>query len=358
MFVSRKLVEARQNRRRSSGPWIAFGLLMWAGSIFGGPAAAQVITLSSGAGTGLCLDVSGGGTSSGTNVQIYDCNGTISQRWTVTRRGELKSSVTSEMCLSIESGGSNVVIDACSDATTQRWDFDESGQLQSTSDKTLCLAATGTTSGSNAQVATCAGTSTQSWTAVATGAVNLFNGHDDLCLDVQGGGTSSGTNVQVYQCNGTISQQWTFGDNGVITSAVASGMCLDVQGGGTSSGTNVQIYTCNGTPSQTWTFATTSGLLASGVAPNRCLSEHEGNAEIQSCSGLPHQLWSPLLVVDLPGQDLSSPGSSEALVSGPKDPYRKLPCGIQCAGDCTSSIYGIGVLFNPVCYGICVAKKC
>src|SRR5262245_30509454 len=56
-------------------------------------------------GSGICLDIAGGNAASGTQVQIWGCNGSAAQKWSVSPAGELKSALGSNLCLDVS--GSN-----------------------------------------------------------------------------------------------------------------------------------------------------------------------------------------------------------------------------------------------------------
>ena len=78
-------------------------------------------------GTGLCMDVAGGRTFNGTNVQSYACNGSNAQRWYYEKStGFLRSGVNWNSCL--DNGGQNreggkAVIWGCQNSNNMRWDF-------------------------------------------------------------------------------------------------------------------------------------------------------------------------------------------------------------------------------------------
>jgi hypothetical protein len=118
---------------------------------------------------GLCLDVSGGRSALGTNVQIWTCNGTKAQTWTYTSKGEMRSAVARNRCLDVSGGraasGTNVQIWSCNGTNAQKWIPTSQGEWRS---------------------------------AVAPG----------LCLDISGGRMERGTNVQIWKCNGTAAQKW------------------------------------------------------------------------------------------------------------------------------------------------------
>jgi hypothetical protein len=71
---------------------------------------------------GGCLDVAGGGTSSGTAVDWYPCNDTAAQVWTRTSGGELVNP-KSGRCLTDPGGSATVRLDiaTCAAAPAQRW---------------------------------------------------------------------------------------------------------------------------------------------------------------------------------------------------------------------------------------------
>jgi hypothetical protein len=72
---------------------------------------------------GKCLDVSGAGTANGTLVDLYDCNGTGAQVWEPQSNGELLNP-NSGKCLDdtgFGGSGTQVQIWACADSSNQQW---------------------------------------------------------------------------------------------------------------------------------------------------------------------------------------------------------------------------------------------
>jgi hypothetical protein len=115
---------------------------------------------------GKCVDISASNTSPGTPVQLYTCNGTGAQRWTVNSDGSL--SALGGNCLDIANGG--------------------------------------TADGTKVQLWPCNGTGAQVWRAQGTSLVNPQSGR---CLDDPWSNTADGTRLQIWTCNGTAAQQWT-----------------------------------------------------------------------------------------------------------------------------------------------------
>ncbi|MEU8242329.1 chitosanase [Actinoplanes missouriensis] len=112
---------------------------------------------------GKCIDVAGAATANGTAIQLYDCNNSAAQQWTV------------------------------------------DGTLQALG-KCMDITAAGTTNGTKIQLYECNGTGAQKWTLTGGALVNPASGK---CLDVTGGSTANGTRLQIWTCSGTAGQAWT-----------------------------------------------------------------------------------------------------------------------------------------------------
>jgi len=121
-------------------------------------------------GAGKCLDVPNASTTSGTQVQIYDCNGQSNQAFTHSSTGQL----------TVTDGG----VTDCLDANGK-----------------------GTTNGTKVIIWPCNGQSNQQWTVNSNGTIT--GAQSGLCLDVTGAATANGTLVQLWTCNGQTNQQWT-----------------------------------------------------------------------------------------------------------------------------------------------------
>jgi len=121
------------------------------------------------------LDVSGAGTTPGTNVQIWTDNGSGAQKWTIYRNAD----------------GSYKLINVNSALA-------------------LDVASAGTANGTNVQVWTDNGTGAQKWNIIqnADGSYKLINVNSGKALDVASSGTADGTNVQIYTDNGGGAQKW------------------------------------------------------------------------------------------------------------------------------------------------------
>ncbi len=114
---------------------------------------------------GRCLDVAGGINKNKTNVQLYTCNKTKSQKWGWTKNGEIKSIMG--LCLDV-SGGKNI-------------------------------------NGTNIQLYKCNGSKSQKWRKKSGDRIENIMGR---CLDLAGGINANKTNIQLYYCNNTDAQKW------------------------------------------------------------------------------------------------------------------------------------------------------
>jgi hypothetical protein len=118
--------------------------------------------------SGLCLSVTGASTSAGATADIYTCNGSASETWTVETNGTIV--------------GNN------------------SG---------LCLSASGNSSAlkTTADINTCDGDAYEKWTVESNG--TLVEGASGLCLSVTGASTAPKATADLYTCNGSVSENWT-----------------------------------------------------------------------------------------------------------------------------------------------------
>ncbi|WP_406864406.1 family 16 glycosylhydrolase [Streptomyces sp. HUAS MG47] len=117
---------------------------------------------------GKCVDVAGANPANGTPVQLYDCNGTAAQKWTVNSDGSIRAL---GKCLDVTAGS--------------------------------------TADGAQLQLYDCNGTGAQKWRVEA--ARDLVNVAADKCLDATGNSSANGTRLQIWTCTGAANQKWTVG---------------------------------------------------------------------------------------------------------------------------------------------------
>ncbi|MET9081318.1 family 16 glycosylhydrolase [Streptomyces sp. NPDC004237] len=117
---------------------------------------------------GKCVDVAGANSANGTAVQLYDCNGTAAQQWTVGGDGTIRAL---GKCLDVTSGG--------------------------------------TADGTTVQLYDCNGTAAQKW--AVSSAHDIVNPQANKCLDATGNSSANGTRLQIWTCTGGANQKWTVG---------------------------------------------------------------------------------------------------------------------------------------------------
>jgi beta-glucosidase len=118
-----------------------------------------------GVSSSLCVDVRSANNANGTPVQIYSCNGTGAQAWTVGTDGTVQA------------------LGKCMD-----------------------VASAGTANGTKIQLYDCNGTGAQQWQAQADG--SLVNPNSGRCLDDPSASTANSTQLQIWDCNGQVQQRW------------------------------------------------------------------------------------------------------------------------------------------------------
>jgi hypothetical protein len=118
--------------------------------------------------SGLCLSVTGASTAPGATADLYTCNGSASENWTVNGDGTITGN-NSGLCLS--TSGNNPALKTTADINT------------------------------------CDGDSYEKWTVGANG--TTVNGASGLCLSVTGAATVNYATADLYTCNNSVSESWT-----------------------------------------------------------------------------------------------------------------------------------------------------
>ncbi|WBB54473.1 ThuA domain-containing protein [Verrucosispora sp. WMMD573] len=114
---------------------------------------------------GKCLDVRNAATADGTQIQIYTCNGTAAQTWTVTPNSTIRAF---GKCLDVNGAGS--------------------------------------ADGTKIQLWTCNGSGAQNWSAQSNG--TLRNPSSGKCLDVSSNSSADGQAVHLWTCHTGANQRW------------------------------------------------------------------------------------------------------------------------------------------------------
>jgi type 1 glutamine amidotransferase len=126
----------------------------------GGPRTGPITGLA-----GKCVDVNGGGSADGTKVQLWTCNGSGAQQWTLPGDGTIRAL---GKCLDVRNSG--------------------------------------TANGTATWLWTCNGTGAQQWTSQDG---SLRNPQSGRCLDAAGNSSADGTVLHIWDCVGAANQRWT-----------------------------------------------------------------------------------------------------------------------------------------------------
>ncbi len=114
---------------------------------------------------GKCVDDASSGTSNGTHIQLYTCNGTGAQNWTVAPDNTLQ---VFNKCMDVINGGTTagtkVQLYTCNGTAAQQWVANSAGEIVNTGSG-LCLYASTTNNTDQLQIYTCtAGAADETWT--------------------------------------------------------------------------------------------------------------------------------------------------------------------------------------------------
>lgn len=234
-----------------------------------------VYRISSKASEGKVLDIAGGATGNGANVQIYQNNGSDAQKWIVNYLGngyyEI-SAFNSGKALDISCGGkgngSNVQIYNENGTDAQKWIIRDAGQgyyyiITANSGNYLDIRNGDISNGQNVQMYSPNGSNAQKFKFISVASTNILAGpyyfesalNYDYVIDIAGGSKNNGANTQLYRKNGTSAQKYYLygtGNGYYIIKSVSSGLVLDVAGGSKSNSANIQQYGYNGTNAQMW----------------------------------------------------------------------------------------------------------
>jgi hypothetical protein len=265
--------------------------------------------------TGKCVDDTASGTTDGNKIQLYSCNGTKAQVWTMQADGTVRVlgkcldnkngaatngnpiqlwtcipgdanqqwqpgsgqslvNPSTHMCLddpgSTTTNGTQLDLYTCNSGANQQWrvpygGLNIAGQFKSgIAGKCLDDLHGAATNGNVIDIYTCNSGTAQIWTVQPDGTLRA----EGMCLDNRGGAATNGNPIQLWTClPGDANQQWQPGPNGYLVNPLTH-MCLDDPSSTTTNGTQLDLYTCNGTNAQVWTLPTTTvpGAVASITA--------------------------------------------------------------------------------------------
>jgi len=255
---------------------------------------------------GKCADNYLGGTANYNKIDIYGCNGSVPQRWTVEADGTIR---IQGKCLdnrgNVNANKNTVDLYDCIGSPAQQWRVRYPNALENPSTgKCLDDPDSTTTDTTQLDIYTCNQSAAQQWTLpyptpASTGQITSgvpapgATTPGGECLDNLRGFTTDGNTIDIWSCNGGAgSQLWTAGADGTIQIV---GKCLDNTGDAAANGNLVELYTCNGHDSQLW-LARSDGSLFNPET-GKCLDDNNSSTvngtkiEIWACNDGPNQEW-------------------------------------------------------------------
>ncbi len=264
--------------------------------------------------TGKVLDVHNNSTDSGTNIQIWNSDGTCGQRWKFYRDQNnalvVETACASGMVIDLASAaaaGVNVQLGLTGKTVaTQRWSLRADQPLadgiytitlSSIQDKAIDVGGQ-FRDGANIQLWFANHTAAQQWLFSYNsegGYYTIMNINSRKVLDVSGS-MRSGANVQLWYSNNTCAQRWHVIPTGTnqyaITPACVPGFAIDLFGIA-KDGSNIQVWQYNATAAQRWSIspspAPTDGtyVIESSLA-NKMVADLSGDG---SQNGGNVQIW-------------------------------------------------------------------
>jgi hypothetical protein len=247
---------------------------------------------------GKCLDDSGNGTSELNPIDVWACNGSAGQNWTIGSDGTVR---INGKCLAVKDGGtlngSKAVLLTCDASGAQQWRPGAGGQLVNPrSGRCLDDPGASSTNGTQLDIWDCLGKANEQWTppyAVPTSTGPVTSQHKAaLCVDDKAGSTVNGAAIQIYTCNGSASQKLTIAPDGTLR---IQGKCLDVPGYGTANGTKIDLWSCVGQTNEQWRVLGNGALV--NPESGRCLDDPGSSTtpgtrlDIWDCLYSSNELW-------------------------------------------------------------------
>lgn len=263
--------------------------------------------------SGRYLDVAGAVSANGTNVQQYNGNNTLAQRWVARELPDgsftfLSALGSSEYALDLSGGasanGTNLQIYRDNGSAAQKFflqQVDPSLQPAKVSSGIYVLEsavrAKGKAAvdiegarmedGANVQLYDRNGSAAQQFSLVASkGGWRIMSCSSGRVISIQGGTAEKLANVQQEQSEWLESQKWVINDAGDGTFYIKSAdedLYLDVAGGRTANRTNIQLYTGNGTNAQKFRLVREeTGPVDEGVYLIRTAADDSKTVDIRS----------------------------------------------------------------------------
>lgn len=273
-------------------------------------------------GSELAVDVSGGRSSLGANIQQYHDNNTAAQKWLLVpdespaRQGaytlvsalsptqEGANKLVADVAGAADSQGTNIRLWSANGTAAQSFYFLSTSYAHPSSqiirdgiytfasgvDNDYAVDVPGASDAISTQLNLYLANGTlaqQFYLQWKDGYYCITSMSSGRVFDGRSAGVVPTTALQQYTSNGTAAQRWVIEDNGdgtVSFFAANSGLCVDVQGGNASNNTKIQLYVPNGTNAQKFVLAEVQASIPEGVVSLTPRSDTTKRVDIVSAS--------------------------------------------------------------------------
>lgn len=279
-----------------------------------------IYTLYSAAAKDMVMDIDSGRTDDFANVQLYQSNETLAQKFRVEYNGNgfykimnWNSGKSLDVAGASDKEGANLQQYTYNGSDAQLWEIYDAGNgyyyVVSNLGTCIDLASGSVVNGANIQMADLSGKDTQKWLFEKTETVQFTEGtyvisnfaNAKKVLDVDGASNTNGANIQLYGRNNSSAQRYKIEvvDGRYYRIIVeGSGKVLDVASGSANTGANLQQYEWNGSDAQLWEFIDAGdgsyyivSKLGTCISTAGNATSDGTNAEMKKISNLSAQKW-------------------------------------------------------------------
>lgn len=203
----------------------------------------------------ICMDANGGGTGSGTLIQIWTCNGTAAQDWAYNSTDKtIRPTYAMNMCVTAGALGAQLTLGTCDGATSRQWNRGDSGYFQNVANSGCMDAASwGTANGTSIGSWNCSGATAQIWNPIDSQTAWVWP--DVACP----AGTTAG-----YQVNNQTTAQ---ADSGWISTGASSRVVRSTVNQGYTYTTQAQARCSSSYATSPWSSTSQSNITKAVLPP-------------------------------------------------------------------------------------------
>jgi len=220
-------------------------------------------------GSRLVLDIAGGSSVDGANIQLYQFNNSSAQKWFIKKNEDNSYSIINNSrnkVFDVEAGkrfnGTNVQIYSSNNSLAQKWILKPVRTIKDGNYIINSGIMDGKVMGNNNGNIVIQNENpsiNQQWklTYGDDGYYNIVDSESKKDLSVDDVDVDNFTNVLVKEMSDVCKQKWQIvdgGNNMYILYSKCAKFVVDVAGAGITEGTNIQMYAYNGTKAQKWIF--------------------------------------------------------------------------------------------------------